>query len=216
MGIPHWPHGPPGWPAWAPAAGPRRTWLPLALCAKPFRDEAFSQGGALVSSVNRDGGWFVPGHKPAGRGRETRATAKVVPSARTTLAGARKLHSRPTGGAGWPAKQVNKRQARHGRAVNASTHLSAPPRIVPSRRKFSARGVQGLNLPAFSRSGGLGKVDQRLARQFGHARIGVPQQRHQHADPVQFTGKGSDYTNGLRHRAAFLRLILFSASRAEL
>jgi hypothetical protein len=32
----------------------------------------------------------------------------------------------------------------------------------------------------------------------------VPQQCHQHADPVQFIGKGSDYINGLRHWASFL------------
>ena len=63
----------------------------------------------------------------------------------------------------------------------------------------SAGVIQGIRPwgPAFS--GGVGKVQEGLARQLRNARVRVPQQRDQHAEPTQLGGFNSDYRNGFGH-----------------
>jgi flagellar protein FlaG len=61
----------------------------------------------------------------------------------------------------------------------------------------------------FPFSGGTGQIEEGLSREFGHTRIGVPEKRHKHAQPIQFIGFDAD-EDGFGHQDLAM---LFGAAR---
>lgn len=52
------------------------------------------------------------------------------------------------------------------------------------------------------------QICQGLPGEFRHHRVGVPEEQHQHPDPVQFSGLDSNHWNGLGHGRLFSILLI--------
>ena len=72
-------------------------------------------------------------------------------------------------------------------------------RSSPVKRCGSAGVIHRFGLGGNAFAGGIGEIEEGLAGELRDARVGVPQQGDEHADPAQLGSFNSDDGNGFRH-----------------